>query len=269
MRSRHGLWRRQRGFNLLELILSVAVLGILSAGMFGFVGSSVEGYVDSRDREALQSQARFVVERLGRELRHAVPNSIAIINDNNSESTNNVGSCLIYTPIKYAGVYDQFLDNPARVDLALSSQASGWEASVIGHKMVFLPLKRADLFSQSSAINAQNSFEITGSVKKNQLMLSKNPSATWPVASLSKRLYIYKHSVAFCFKGANLIRRVIVADGTTKEEMILAKNVLPESQFTVFSASLSQTNLINVYYRFGRGDETSVYNQQIQVTNAP
>ena len=251
-----------KGVSLIELLMSIVLIGILSSGLFEFVSSSTKGYQLSRDRASLQSQARFVVERLARELRHAVPNSVATFNPIAGQT---YAECLIYTPIKYAGIYEGMIENSNQINVSLSTGLN-WEAGITEDNIVFNPLKREDFISVNNP-SSLNSFKIiAASQADGQLTLSKVPSASWPQVSDSKRLYIYNHSVSFCFEKQSLVRRVL--DGVSKPQ-VLSKNLLKGSQFRVLEPSLLQANLIHVDYRFSQNEEISVYNQQIQVTNVP
>ncbi|MEZ8146186.1 PilW family protein [Enterovibrio norvegicus] len=242
----------QSGFTLVELIVTMTILAIVSVGIFGFIESSTSGYVESKNREALQSQARFAVERLGRELRHAVPNSMTVWDD---------GACLTYTPIYYSGTYHQLKQGANTLDVALSTEKTNWQGGVTSDRLVFLPMKPSDLIS-----GASNSFAITAA-SGNTLTLDKPLAAEWPASSPSKRIYIYHHSVTLCFGEGELRRRV--NDGATPKNITLAQNIAAGSRFDLAGTSLSSGNLINIYYRFNQSGETSVYNQHVQVLNAP
>ena len=85
-----------QGFTLIEIIISLMVLGVISLGIGSYLQLGAQGYIQNRDREQLQSQARFAAERISRELRHAVPNSLTVSSDK---------KCITFTPIEYAGFY--------------------------------------------------------------------------------------------------------------------------------------------------------------------
>ncbi|MFM2664440.1 type II secretion system protein [Vibrio mediterranei] len=88
--------KQSGGFTLLEMIITMVVVGILFLGIAGFVEFGARGYVDSVARTKIQNQAQFVIEKMSRELRHAVPNSI---------QTSLNGQCVSYYPITFSGFY--------------------------------------------------------------------------------------------------------------------------------------------------------------------
>lgn len=243
------LTAKSRGFTLVELIVTLTILAIVSVGIFGFIESGAAGYVESRNRDALQSGARFAVERVARELRHAVPNSLG---------TDATGRCLTFTPIHYTGTYTQLVEGEAALDVAIASQDTSWQTNVSNgkHRIVFMPASPGDLTGSQSLL-------ITG-VNGNTITTAKT-AAAWPAESPSKRFYIYRDSVQFCFKNNQLVR---VSHGGS-QEAALASGLAAGSHFSLGTASLSRGNLVTITYRFSQSGESSVYHQQVQVLNAP
>ena len=70
------LWRSclrtQSGFTLLETVIVIAILGILSVVTFGFAAKAGEMYRLSSDGEKVGSELWVTLERITRELQHAV-----------------------------------------------------------------------------------------------------------------------------------------------------------------------------------------------------
>ncbi|MGL5409769.1 MAG: PilW family protein, partial [Shewanella sp.] len=85
-----------RGFTLIEMILTIIIGSILVLGIAGFVELGSRGYADTVARQRIQTQAKFVLEKITRELRHAVPNSFA---------STQKQQCLSFYPIVYSGFY--------------------------------------------------------------------------------------------------------------------------------------------------------------------
>lgn len=255
--------RHPQGFTLLELVATIAILSVLAVGMFGFIQSSTQGYIDYRNRDQLQSEARFAVERMAREVRHAVPNSLV---------TNNASNCMTYTPIVYAGMYNEMNPDVNTIEVAMSTLDPEWANKINDgkHRIVFDPLTNENLQPSSSSDKPSHSYTISA-VAGNILTLDKDPKVAWPTVKHTKRLYVYKNPVTFCFEkneagDKNLLTRRV---GQSGPSITLAENVSPVSRFAIEDKSLSHSNLIHVYYKFDREGEISVYNQQIQVLNVP
>ncbi|MDD1782206.1 type II secretion system GspH family protein [Enterovibrio sp. ZSDZ35] len=246
---------RQRGFTLIEIIVTLTILAIVSIGISGFLESGAQGYVEAKNREALQSQARFVVERLGREIRHAVPGSLLISNNDR---------CVRYTPTQYTGFYSERLPNNATLSITMSKTRTNWIDAINGggYRIAFLPMKSSDLNNGSVQSYAISSVNAAG----NELTLARDTSKEWPAESPSKRFYIYKDSVSFCF---DITSGALMRQEGSEDAAVLAEGLLDGSAFTLDTESLYRSNLLSVHYRFGQAGETSVYNQLIQVMNAP
>jgi MSHA biogenesis protein MshO len=72
---------RARGFTLMEVIVSIVVLGILSAAVAVFIRAPILGYRDMVDRAEITDQADLALRRIARDLRLALPNSVRIASD--------------------------------------------------------------------------------------------------------------------------------------------------------------------------------------------
>ncbi|MDH5784289.1 MAG: prepilin-type N-terminal cleavage/methylation domain-containing protein [Chromatiales bacterium] len=70
---------RARGFTLIEMIMTLVVLAILGTVLAPVIGNAIQSLSENRARTDLISTGRLALERLARELREAVPNSITIL----------------------------------------------------------------------------------------------------------------------------------------------------------------------------------------------
>jgi len=104
------LTKNQQGFTLVELVTVIVILGVLATSITSFLRFGTKSYTDASDREALISSARFVIERLNREVRNALPNSIRTIGANNE--------CLEFVPVDKSVIY---LDIPVAPEAATNS----------------------------------------------------------------------------------------------------------------------------------------------------
>lgn len=77
------------GFTLIEMVISITILGIVGGVSALIIGRTVDGYDATARRAKLQSSARLAVDRIAREIRHALPNSVCTYNGTNCNNTAN------------------------------------------------------------------------------------------------------------------------------------------------------------------------------------
>ena len=99
--------KRGRGFTLIEMVISITLLGIVGLFIGEVIRQSLVSFSDSASREALVQQGRFVTERLRREIREAISNSVVVSND-----------CIEILPITNSAIYID-LPSPSAVSSAI------------------------------------------------------------------------------------------------------------------------------------------------------
>lgn len=68
-----------QGFTLIEMIIVIVLLGVMSGVLTPFISKAMQAYGASKARADLVSKGRLAMERMAREIRHAVPNSLRVI----------------------------------------------------------------------------------------------------------------------------------------------------------------------------------------------
>jgi MSHA biogenesis protein MshO len=74
-------FKRTSGFTLIELIMTIVLLGIIGGVLAPVIQNSVEIYAAERSRAVLVQKGRLALERIAREVREAVPNSLSVVTD--------------------------------------------------------------------------------------------------------------------------------------------------------------------------------------------
>ncbi|WP_070963190.1 PilW family protein [Vibrio sonorensis] len=232
-----------RGFTLVEMVLTLIVGSILVLGIAGFVQLGAKGYADTVDRLRLQMQAKFVIEKMAREVRHAVPNVF-------TNTTSGSEKCIGFYSIKYSGFY-----SVSGSDLSFVVGQSGVTSSALStHKLIINPTSE---LTTSNNVYDLDSLAVSGGV-----YTITNGGNSLVGGSVSKRHYIYDPSggVRYCLNTSNgLMTRndVIVADSITNGAM------------SYLSATLQRGGLVHLDLTFEQNGESTRYSQDVQVLNVP
>lgn len=95
--------KKQTGFTLVEIIIVIAIMGIIGGLASLIIGRSLDSYAALERRDKLQTSIRLAVERISRELRHALPQSVCV-----HDGANCVGTAqnrFYFVPVKDSGRY--------------------------------------------------------------------------------------------------------------------------------------------------------------------
>lgn len=240
---------RIRGFTLIELIITIVVVGIIALAASNTLQLGFQSYNDSIDRQDNQMQAKFVIEKLSRELRHAVPNSVKI--DEND-------LCVSFIPVEASAFY---LALPAfgqkYIDTVLLSNE---DVNLNGHRLVINPSSQADLIDESNRqFVSIDSMTQSGGISTINFSSASNPPA-FISGSVSERAFIYsKNPIEYCIK----------SDGVFRSEVQLA-NQVSSGSFSMESASVNRNSIINMVLVFKNDlGETTQYQHDVQVINVP
>ena len=243
---------KQRGFTLVEIILTLVVMSILVLAISGFLELGSRGYVDTVERQSVQTQAQFVVEKLSRELRHAVPNSVEY--DGNS-------GCLSFYPIAYFGFYHRQPNG----DLALLVAQSVVDLTAISHYQMAINPTSVQEVQQAP----QLATHLSSLADHTQLEDTKNTYLWLQGASLfasdspSHRFYWYQSKISYCYEKPNLWRKV------DNQVSVQVAGQLHSLDFQVQGASMEHNGLVRIALSFERQAEISRYEQEVQVLNVP
>lgn len=229
---------KARGFTLIELIIIMVLLAILAGSVSSYIGLGATMYTDAAKRERILSQSRFVGERMVRELRNAVPNSIEADND-----------CLRFVPVIASGVYDLLNGNSLTY-----KWMSNEDAIQVNDRIVIYPIKPAHVLTQTTSRNQR----ITSLSSSSNITLS----GSFETESPARRFYAYRETVSYCK----------TADGRiTRNNITMAHNVsYPKTVFDVLHPTLKRNALVNLHLQFGSGNHNDMFfNYEVHIPNVP
>ncbi|KJG36998.1 type IV prepilin, MshO [Photobacterium angustum] len=236
-----------RGFTLFEMVIAIVVLSIIMIGIGSYIAIGVKGYTNTVDRERLQSQARFLVARMTKEIRHAAPNSLSY-----------TSNCLSFYPIIAPAVYyDSLPNNSNTIAITPLRFSTNWSNSGNFVAVGFISSgqyenKKIEVSSITEPASKDGTYQLT---LKSPIMDASSPG---------KRLYLYKDKISYCLSGKTIVRKV----NDELEGVLMAENIdkfIPHVQTTGLNSNAIA--LFSIQYLDLRTQEKSDYNHSVQVMN--
>lgn len=272
------------GFTLLELIIVIILLGVMAVGIAGFITLTTQTYLNVSERDELLSNARFVVERLNREVRNAVPNSIR-------EGSSGGTQCLEFMPITASTVYTDIPVAPEisatlRVIPFINEAGDPYTCSSCNDSITVYPLAAdaSDIYD-SSLSKVFTIVNYTLPVAPDKVAtITLDSSVTFAQDSPTNRAFIFKQPVAYCISGvadAVEINRYANYNATSAQafppnissvgtKSLMAKGLLNlAGAFTVQEATLQRNAVVQIKLIFARDGEEMVFDNAIHITNIP
>ncbi|MAA62866.1 MAG: pilus assembly protein [Idiomarina sp.] len=276
---------RVKGFTLIELIIVIVLLAIVSTFTFRFVGIGAEMYAIGAERLKQLEQSRFAIERMTREIRNAVPNSVRVTP---SQPVNTTFQCLEFVPIKVAGTY---YNAPFRKtdekSLDFVSTADDWDDITTEDRLFIYATLPTWIYRNENrfATVEQNTVRVD-----EHTPITLNDDSLFAQRSPRQRLYVGNTPVSFCIEGDKLFRYEKYGWLAEQPEpndflplnhkksqissnlvnLINAPDSNKTSAFQVERSVLRRSNVIHVFLEYrSRQQERLYYNHDIRIPNAP
>jgi MSHA biogenesis protein MshO len=180
---------RNQGFTLIELIIVILLTSILAISLSSATRFAVSGYIDAKDRNQLSQSAKWITERVSREVREALPQSIR---------TNVSGNihCVEYMDIINGSTY---------TNLPASGNVSSFNA--VGFDLVFsagllvaiMPIDANGIYSVGGTLGSVASVAVIGS----EVQINLTGPTNFARRSPQNRFYLLTTPISFCLNNAN------------------------------------------------------------------
>lgn len=186
---------KSSGFTLIELIMVIVILGIMGTVSVKFISYSAQGLVDTGERQALASSATIAVEKVLREVRRALPNSVRRFSDGSNQ-------CLELVPILYSSEY---------ISVPTASAATSFQSiqfvNAVGGETGYVavyPNSETSVYSSDQSISSTTAVASavgsSGSPDENlqTITFTGGASYSFPTDSPKKRFYLVSEPISFC-----------------------------------------------------------------------
>ena len=272
-----SLVRTKRGFTLIELIMVIVVLGIISIGSLSFISNSAQGLVDTAERQAIASTATIAIEKVLREVRRALPNSVRTFPDGGNE-------CLELVPILHSSEY---------VSIPTASAATSFESikfvtangTESGYVAVY-PNSLMSVYGNNESVSATTATASTVGIPSADLQtLTFAAAATYrfPTESPRKRFFLVDQPISFCDDadgrlwryqnyGFNLDSTSSLPTSGTNRVLIADSLKTNSLKFNIIPAQLQRNAVVRmslIIERGGLSAEQVDITQEVQLRNVP
>ncbi|WP_141676937.1 MULTISPECIES: PilW family protein [unclassified Aliivibrio] len=260
-----------RGFTLIEMIISITLLAIVSLSIGSIIQYSMAIYVDTVDREELILQGRFVTERMNKEIRDTVPNSIQV----NAEK-----NCIEWIPVINTAVYENLPMGPVRSDILRLLPEKPLN---LNDRMVVMPSAAAVLFAEPSADGigrvaiVSDRSPLSTEVPPTMINVPLTQLTTFEANSPARRLYIYQTPLAYCLEGSKLYRysgyplsrHELSPNGFSDGKRHLMAENIKHASFEIDQPSLVRNGLVKLQFVFNDNNEEVRLNHDVLIFNTP
>ncbi|MGI2093300.1 PilW family protein [Shewanella sp. S23-S33] len=277
-----------RGFTLVEMVTVILILGILVVGVSSFIIFGTRIFVESSSVDQVLSQSRFAVERMTRELRSALPNSLRVNTDSLTYQ------CIEFVPIEASTTYLTMPIVPAAAASTGIVILDNTVSAIRVNQFAWIyPLIDADVYSSARQKRAQvKTIATAPSPLEHQVTLTFTAPTRFAEASPRQRIYFGSSPVSYCFeKGPSgnelqLLRYAgysfnaiqpnpAAMPATMGTGVLMAQSVAnvlnngADLPLILTPSSLVNNAMVHLQPRFNVNGETFQYRHQVQVINVP
>jgi MSHA biogenesis protein MshO len=269
-----------RGFTLVEMIISIVIAGAVLAMVSLFGRQQIEAYIDVGNRSDLADEADTALRRVARDLQSALPNSVRIS-----------GNFLEFVPIRDAGRYRADIgggagDNP--LDFASNSDSSfdvlGPPVTITaGDQLVIFNLGQtgSDVYSTAPETSRRAISTAPGTVSSLQFALGAPPNQQFPLDSPQHRFQIVGTPVTYeCAPNADpALGRVIRHSGygfSAAQPVVFGAGTssvlvgdVAACPFSYTPAVLQRNGLVVLRLTLTRNGESVNLLHQVDILNTP
>ncbi|TKB55986.1 PulJ/GspJ family protein [Ferrimonas aestuarii] len=261
--------RSNRGFTLMEMVVVIAMMGALAIGVTQFINFAMKIYLDGQQWGQAVSQHRYGLQRLSRELRDAVPGSVAIANGS-------AGYCLSFSPIEQSG---RFIAAPM---LNSANQVSFYRMSCcVGNDC-------DDCFSSGNGAGVAllNGYQLPDPLptvassqcdSSNLCQMTLSANLADGDYSPGQRFYAAGSTVAYCLNSSGQLTRSsqgsssLMADGFANDlsQCNLNQRDNAHCPFLEQPPTLNRNSVLQLQFWLSQADQSQRFVQEVQIENLP
>ena len=293
-----GVHRQQRGFTLVELVMVIALAGAVAVMISGALSRPLEGFVAQSRRAELVDLAAGALNRMARDIRLAVPNSVRVNTTGNAIEMFNVLDAARYRPNRLGGDGLIFAPGTAPACTANGANCSAFQAldpalAVAGARWLVVynigaesggnPLDGSNVWAAADpltgrhVITPDNTAFASAALVGNESLLTVTPpggSFSFAYASPQRRFYLSDQIVGYRCEAGQLLRftrnaRLPAFLGTNAAAEALQASHVTACSMSYQAGSSQRAGLVLLRLQLTLEGESIELFQQVHVDNAP
>jgi MSHA biogenesis protein MshO len=282
---------KQRGFTLIELVITLVVSTVVVAFVSLFISGPVRGFTDQARRARLVDAADAALRRIGRDVRRALPNSVR------TTSAGGVIALEVLSTVDGAryraqppGVAAQILDFAAadgslNVLGPFTQLAKPWSSTTHYLAVYNVGVPGADAYELANVITPANTtidISVDGATGEDRVTLA--PAFRFAYPSPTQRVFLVEGPVTYlCDTGAGTLMRYQGYDIETSQASVdshgeligndatasLMANQLVSCSFAYTPGTAERAGLVTLQFAVQAQGETVSLLSQVHVDNVP
>ena len=247
-------FKQQSGFTLIELVIVIVLISIVALSLSNLTSETVYGYIDAKDRNRLSQSTKWTTERIAREVREALPQSIRASNSGGIHCVEfmNIVNASTYLDIPPSGDVSSF--NAVDFDLSFSA----------GLTVAIMPINPTTIYGGSGTLGSVAAIANSG----NEVTITLSGPTNFSRRSPQNRFYLLNSPISFCLNDISgdvtryagyttTAAQPLPPTGGTSE--LLAENFSANGNvFTYQSGTLNRSGLLQMNFRAQNRDRNLV-----------
>ncbi|MFA9462300.1 type II secretion system protein [Thiohalorhabdus sp. Cl-TMA] len=276
------------GFSLMELVVVILLVGILGGIGSAIIGNFAGGYTSGAERQLLAGHGRVAVERITREIRGAVPNSVTPF-----DAGEGAGSGLLLIRGAMGGRYRVTGPSDSRLEFGAGHAGDTFQAyglkglespgSGAEYQLFVYPMGPDDLFGALPGSGARARLadpNVNGNTGYDTRTIALETGQYFERGSPNRRIFAARSVLAFCKRGELLAlherQLAAIGDGSIDPADFcngtgapVLVNRVDALEFEYQQGHQSRKALVRFYLRLGSADESVDFLQEVHIKNVP
>ena len=247
----------QKGFTLVELVIVIVIAGILAVGSVQFVGQATQGYSDAADRQQLATIGWIASEKITRELRNALPNSVRL---------SAADTCIEFVPVTGGSHYKTL--PTSTTPRTITAIASGFSSAPTNTRIAVYPTEDSAVYGQANPGPISTSIISSLSTASSIDTITLAGDFDFLSESPERRFYFVQDPVTYCISAGRLNRFSGYGFSGPKGTPQIIVDKVQSGTFNVVPASLTRNAVVAMHFVLV-GGATHIVDQEVQSRNVP